>query len=169
MEITTILIALLALAILLALAFIVLAIIDRKKHKFTFLKSQLILIMIAVLVVGVISVNAKPIEYSDAGKMQEVKMIDTLEDQYKVTLKNGNTVYTKNLIYGEEYGYISNCTIKSRTVLGFCVTSTDSLLIVQPDVSGFKDMSKSQKLSIIKRYNNERLQYSKEKMNSNGK
>lgn len=56
-------------------------------------------------------------------------------------------------MYGDETKYINNCTVKNKTMLGFNVISKTDLLVVKPNLEGFNDMSKSERQSILKKYN----------------
>ncbi len=157
MEVTKLLIILSILALLMALATITIAIVDRKKHKMVFLMSQTAMLAILLLVICFVAINGKPVDYSNETNEYKVVAIDTKGEDYKVTLDNGKTVYTDNAMYGEETKYVDKCTVTSKTILGFKVKETSDLLIVTPNVKGFKDMSESEKQSILKEYNSWRL------------
>lgn len=162
MSIKTLLIVALTISILLVAAFITLVIVDRKKHKLLFIKSQTLVLILIVLIVTSISLNGRPISFKDESSLRNVKAVDTVNNQYKVTLSNGDVKYTKNIIYGAKYCYTDSCTLQKKTLFGFIVTDKTNLLVVAPDVKGFDKMSKSEKLDIINKYN-------ERKMNNNGK
>lgn len=162
MSINTLLIVALTISILLVAVFITLVIVDRKKHKLLFVKSQTLVGLLIVLIVTSISLNGRPISFKDESSLSNVKAVDTVNNQYKVTLSNGDVKYTKNIIYGAKYCYADSCTLQKKTLFGFIVTDKTNLLVVAPDVKGFDKMSKSEKLDIITKYN-------ERKMNNNGK
>lgn len=157
MEATKLLMILSVIALLMALATIVIAIIDRKKHRMVFLMSQTAMIAILLLVVCFVAINGKPVGYSNSTNEYKVTAIDTKGDKYKVTLDNGKTIYTDNAMYGEEVKYIDKCTLTNKTILGFKVKETSDLLVVKPNIKGFDDMSESEKQSILKEQNSWRL------------
>lgn len=153
MELTNLLLILLTIATVTAVSAIIIAIVDRKKHKKIFLISQMIMISAVLVVISVIAIHGKSISYSDSKNEYKVVSVDTESNRYKVTLQNGKVVYTDNIMYGDETKYINNCTVKNKTILGFNVISKTDLLVVKPNLEGFNDMSKSERQSILKKYN----------------
>ena len=153
MKLTNLLLVLLIIATVIAISAIIIAIVDRKKHKKVFLISQMLVISAVLIAISVIAIHGKPISYSNSKNEYKVASVDTESDSYKVTLQNGEVVYTDNIMYGDETKYINNCTVKNKTILGFSVISKTDLLVVKPNIEGFNDMSKSEKQSILKKYN----------------
>lgn len=153
MELTNLLLVLLIIATVILISAIIIAIADRKKHKKIFLISQMIMMSAALVVVSIIAIHGKPISYSDSKNEYKVASVDTENNSYKVTLQNGKVIYTDNIMYGDETKYINNCTVKNKTILGFNVTSKTDLLVVKPNIEGFNNMSKSERQSLLKKYN----------------
>lgn len=157
MELTNLLLTLLIIATVITVLAIIIAIVDRKRHKKMFLISQMFMMSATLIVISVISIHGKPVDYIDSKNEYKVLSVDTEKDSYKVTLQNKKVVYTDNIMYGDETKYINNCTVKNKTILGFSVLSEDDLLVIEPNIEGFDNMSKSEKQSVLRKYNSWRI------------
>ena len=154
MELKILLMVLIVLAVCIFTAGLIILILDRKKkEKRTFLVSQMFIASLVMMIIGLITIYGKPIDYSDESKAYKVTSVDVSNNMYKVELDNGKIVYTDNMMFGVDNVYMYICKLKSRTLLGFSVLDTTDLLVVIPDVEGFNTMSKSEQKSILKRYN----------------
>ena len=154
MELEILLMVLIVAAVCMVTAGVIIIILDRKKkEKRTFLVSQLLVISVVTMFIGIIAASGKPIDYSEERNVYQVKAVNVINNSYKVELDNGKVIYTDNVIFGDDNIYMYRCKVKSRTLLGFSVLDTKDLLVVIPDVDGFDNMSKSKQKSILKRYN----------------
>lgn len=150
-----------SIAVALVIAGIVIVIARRKNSSISnnvFIISQSIMLAAICVAIGAMVYYGKPVDYSNPKNEYKVTKVRTTEDSYRVTLENEKTIYTNNVMYGTEMKYIDNCTLVNKTLLGFLVTDEGDLLIVQPDVEGFDDMSESKKKAVIAEWNNWNLE-----------
>lgn len=153
MDMRTILISLLCVALVSIVAAIVLLIVNIKKHKFGFTIAQLFVLAVITVLLAILIMISKPIGYTTNSKGQEVKSVKTIDNTYRVVFDDGKAAYTSNLLYGKEARYFESCDIECKTIFGFTVHKTESLIVIQPDVEGFADMSDSEQQSIVDEYN----------------
>lgn len=154
MELKILLMTIIVVAVCIFTAGLIILILDRKKKdKRTFLVSQMFIVSVVIMILGLITMYGKPIGYSDERDVHKVVAVSVADDMYKVKMDNGKIVYTDNIMFGVENVYIYSCKVKSKTLLGFSVLDTKDLLVVVPNVEGFNTMSRSEQKSILNKYN----------------